>query len=98
MLPTLVHKKRAVRLSLQVERDLSAYLLTVTAINAAVGCATAAIIWLCGVTGPLLWGAVASCLNFVPIPRPFVGVVLFLARSRRSCSPVRWWDCLPTPC
>lgn len=79
VLPTLADKKQAVGLFLHVERDLSAYLLTVTAINAAVGCATAAIMWLCGITGSVLWGVVAFCLNFVPILGPFVGVVLFLA-------------------
>jgi predicted PurR-regulated permease PerM len=78
VLPTLTDKKQAVGIFLHVERDLSGYLLTVTAINAAVGCATAGIMWLCGVTGPVLWGVVAFCLNFVPILGPVVGVVLFL--------------------
>ncbi len=94
VLPTLADKKQAVGLSLHIERDLSAYLLTVTAINAAVGCATAAIMWSCGVTGPVLWGVVAFCLNFVPILGPFVGVVLFLAVGLVSFGAV-WGAILP---
>jgi predicted PurR-regulated permease PerM len=94
VLPTLRDKKQAVGIFLHVERDLSAYLLTVTAINAAVGCATAGIMWLCGVPGPILWGVVAFCLNFVPILGPFLGVVLFLGVGLVSFGAV-WRAVLP---
>jgi predicted PurR-regulated permease PerM len=79
VLPTFADKREAVEISLHVEHDLSAYLLTVTIINAVVGCATAGVMWVCGVPGPVLWGVVAFCLNFVPILGPFCGIVLFLA-------------------
>ena len=79
VLPTFADKREAVEISLHVERDLSAYLLTITIINAAVGCATAGVMWLCDVPGPVLWGVVAFCLNFVPILGPFCGIILFLA-------------------
>ena len=78
VLPRFSDKREAVRISLRVERDLSAYLLTITVINTAVGCATAGVMWLCDVPGPVLWGVVAFCLNFVPILGPFCGIVLFL--------------------
>jgi predicted PurR-regulated permease PerM len=55
VLPTFANKRDAVEISLQVERDLSAYLLTITVINAAVGCATGGVMWLCGVAAPVLW-------------------------------------------
>jgi predicted PurR-regulated permease PerM len=79
VLPTLSDKREAVEISLHVERDISVYLLTVTVINSVVGCATACVMWLCGVSGPILWGVVAFCLNFVPILGPLCGVLLFLA-------------------
>ncbi|MGA9491416.1 MAG: AI-2E family transporter [Mycobacterium sp.] len=79
VLPHSDDKRDAVEISMHMERDLSAYLLTITIINAVVGCATALVMWICGVPGPVLWGVVAFCLNFVPILGPFVGILLFLA-------------------
>jgi predicted PurR-regulated permease PerM len=83
-----------VEITLRVESDLSAYLLTITVINTAVGCATAGVMWLCAVPGPALWGVVAFCLNFVPILGPFCGIVLFLAVGLISKGPA-WAALLP---
>ena len=79
VLPRFDDKREAVEISMHMERDLSAYLLTITIINAVVGCATGLVMWICGVPGPVLWGVVAFCLNFVPILGPFFGVLMFLA-------------------
>ena len=94
VLPRYSDKREAVEISIRVERDLSAYLLTITIINSAVGCATAGVMWLCDVPGPVLWGAVAFCLNFVPILGPFCGIVLFLAVGLISKGPA-WAALLP---
>ena len=77
ILPRFKDKRRAVEISLHIERDISAYLLTVTAINAVVGMATAMVMLVCGVGDPVLWGVAAFGLNYVPILGPLVGVVLF---------------------
>jgi predicted PurR-regulated permease PerM len=79
VLPRFDDKREAVEISMHMERDLSAYLLTITIINAVVGCATALVMWICGVPGPILWGVVAFCLNFVPILGPFFGILMFMA-------------------
>jgi predicted PurR-regulated permease PerM len=50
--------------------------------------------WLCDVPGPVLWGVVAFCLNFVPILGPFCGIVLFLAAGLISKGPA-WAALLP---
>jgi predicted PurR-regulated permease PerM len=94
VLPTFANKREAVEISLHVERDLSAYLLTIAVINVAVGCATAGVMWLCDVPGPVLWGVVAFCLNFVPILGPFFGIILFLAVGLISKGPA-WAALLP---
>jgi predicted PurR-regulated permease PerM len=94
VLPTFANKREAVEISLHVERDLSGYLLTITVINAAVGCATAGVMWLCDVAAPVLWGVMAFCLNFVPILGPFCGIILFLAVGLISLGPV-WAALLP---
>ena len=94
ILPRFRDKRQAVEISLHVERDISAYLLTVTLINAVVGIATGLMMWACGVANPLLWGVVAFVLNFVPILGPMVGLVIFLMASVLSLG-VEWWALLP---
>lgn len=94
ILPRFRDKRRAVELSIHIERNVSVYLLTVTCINALVGGATGCVMWLCGVDSPSLWGAVAFALNFVPILGAMVGIVVFLMASILSLG-VNWWAVLP---
>jgi predicted PurR-regulated permease PerM len=94
ILPRFKDKRQAVELSQHIERDVSAYLLTITCINALVGVATGCDMWLFGVANPILWGAVAFVVNFVPILGPLVGIVVFLMASVVSLG-VSWWALLP---
>lgn len=94
ILPRFRDKRQAVEISLHVERDISAYLLTVTLINAIVGLATGIEMWACGVANPVLWGVLAFVLNFVPILGAMVGIVIFLMASVLSLG-VTWWALLP---
>ena len=73
ILPTFGNKRQAVDISQQIQGDISAYLVTITAMNAAVGVATAIAMYLCGVGDPLLWGTTAFLLNFIPILGPLLG-------------------------
>jgi predicted PurR-regulated permease PerM len=80
ILPTLQNKKQAVEITYEIQRTVSTYLGTVTVMNALVGLLTGIAAWLCGLGDPILWGALAFLLNFVPILGPLVGVtVLALA-------------------
>ena len=82
ILPQFAEKRQAVEISLHIERNVSAYLITVTLINVVVGLLTVrASCGLCGVANPLLWGVIAFVLNFVPILGPMVGIVVFLMAS-----------------
>jgi predicted PurR-regulated permease PerM len=94
ILPRFQDKRSAVELSLDIEKNVSAYLLTVTCINALVGIATGCVMWLCGVASPVLWGSVAFVLNFVPILGPMAGIVIFLMASVLSLG-VSWYAALP---
>lgn len=94
ILPRFKDKRQAVELSLHIEHDVSLYLLTVSCINAIVGVATGCVMWGCGVANPVLWGAVAFVLNFVPILGAMVGLVVFLMVSVLSLG-VTWWAVLP---
>jgi len=67
-----------VDISQKVENDISAYLITITIMNAAVGTVTAIVMWFTELGDTILWGAVAFLLNFVPILGPTAGVAIFL--------------------
>ena len=70
VLPRFASKRQAVDISQQIGRDISAYLLTITLMNALVGAATAFVMWATGVGDPVLWGTLAFLLNYVPMLGP----------------------------
>jgi predicted PurR-regulated permease PerM len=78
ILPHFSSKRQAVEISQQIESDVSAYLLTITIMNAAVGVATALVMLLTGVGDAIFWGTVAFLLNYAPILGPALGFVIFL--------------------
>lgn len=65
-------RSRFLSLSSILEYEVSKYLLTITLINATLGLAVAAALYALGMPNPLLWGAVAGLLNFIP----YLGSVL----------------------
>jgi predicted PurR-regulated permease PerM len=80
ILPSFKDKKQAVEISHEIERNISAYLVTISLMNAVVGIATGIETYLCGLADPILWGTLAFVLNYVIIVGPLTGVgVLFLA-------------------
>ena len=70
---------RALKTINDIEHNLSAYLLTVTCINLGVGVVIAAGMWLIGLPNPLLWGALAFALNYIPYIGPAIVHVLLFA-------------------
>ncbi|WP_457941030.1 AI-2E family transporter [Mesorhizobium sp. 10J20-29] len=72
-------KKRALRLVYDVEREISRYLLTVALINTGLGVAVALGLWGLGMPTPVVWGAAAAALNFLPYVGAVVTVVLVAA-------------------
>jgi len=92
ILLTFRDKRQAIEISQQIEHDISAYLITITIMNALVGLATACVMWLCGLGDPILWGAAAFLLNYIPFLGPAIGVVMFILLRRadeRSRVPAR---------
>jgi predicted PurR-regulated permease PerM len=74
--PTLTNKKRAVEIARETERQVSAYLLTITLVNALLGAVLGTTVWLLGLPNPALWGAMAFVLNFIPYLGPLIGIVV----------------------
>lgn len=68
----------ALRVFREIEDRLGAYLVTATFINIGLGVATTLITWALGLPSPLLWGALAGLLNYIPYLGPAV-MALILA-------------------
>src|SRR3984885_1314428 len=94
VLPNFSDKRQAVEISQHIEHDISAYLITITIMNAAVGLTTALAMWLCGLGDPILWGAVAFLLNYVPILGPMIGVAMFTLAGLLTAKTL-WLALLP---
>jgi predicted PurR-regulated permease PerM len=94
ILPRFSSKRQVVEISQQIESDISAYLVTFTIMNAAVGIAVAFAMWLTGVGDPILWGTVAFLLNYVPILGTALGVLIFLLAGLLTIDSL-WQALLP---
>jgi predicted PurR-regulated permease PerM len=94
VLPHFRNKRQAVDISQQIESDISAYLATITLMNAGVGVATGIVAAACGLGDPMLWGVIAFLLNYVPILGPMIGVITFLFAGLLSIDTL-WIAFLP---
>lgn len=65
-LPRFRHKKKVVAITNQIQKDISAYLATVSLINAGLGLAIGLGLYAVGLPNAVLWGTMAALLNFVP--------------------------------
>jgi predicted PurR-regulated permease PerM len=62
-----------------VELKVSKYLLTITMVNCGVGVVVALLMWAIGMPSPILWGALAAVLNYIPfVGQAFMALILFL--------------------
>jgi predicted PurR-regulated permease PerM len=68
-------QRRTAEIMVSIQQGMSRYLGTVIAINFAVGCAVAVLLYAFQMPNPLLWGALAMVVNFVPYVGPFVGIL-----------------------
>lgn len=94
ILPHFRDKKQAVEISHEIERNISAYLVTISLMNAAVGLATGIATYFCGLADPILWGTLAFVLNYVLILGPLTGVAIFFLAGLLTFDTV-WQALLP---
>jgi len=62
-----------------VEQKVSRFLLSITVINMLVGCVVGLVMWAIGMPSPLLWGAMAAALNYIPYVGQAVMILTLLA-------------------
>jgi len=67
---------RALKIMNDIESNLGGYLIVVTAINLSLGVATTLMAYLLDLPSPILWGAFAFVLNYVPYVGPAIMDVL----------------------
>ena len=79
ILPRLSDKKRSLRVLLDIESEVSRYLLTIGAINAGVGLCVGLAMAFFGMPNPILWGIAAALLNFIPFVGSLLGELLVFA-------------------
>jgi predicted PurR-regulated permease PerM len=94
ILPRFAAKRQAVEITNQIQSDVSAYLVIITLMNAALGATMALAAWLAGLGDPILWGTVAFLLNYVPILGPALAFSLFLLAGLLTVEPL-WQALLP---
>lgn len=76
LFPSGQQRTRIKRALFEVEEQMSRYLLITTSISLTVGTATWAFLAIIGMPNPLLWGAMAALLNFIPYLGALVTIVL----------------------
>lgn len=77
--PTFRDKRKAIGIVRDIERRISRYFLTISAINAALGVAVGLVLWWIGMPNPLLFGVMACLLNFIPYLGSIVGIAITFA-------------------
>lgn len=81
MLPRLHDRRKVVGISRQIQREVSTHLFTITLINFSLGgCVALATYWI-GLPDPLIWGAMAALLNFIPYLGAMGGMVILFGAS-----------------
>lgn len=76
LMPTFHDKRAVVAILTNIEREVSAYLITILLINSALGTVIGAGLYAIGLSNALFWGMLAAVLNFIPYIGYLVGVSL----------------------
>jgi len=73
--PDLRSQRRTADVLESIQRGMSRYLATLFCINLTVGTAVGTGMFFLHMPNPVLWGALAAIVNFVPYVGPFVGIL-----------------------
>jgi predicted PurR-regulated permease PerM len=78
VMPRWSDKRRAVEIVRQIEEQLFKYLFTVTCINVGLGTMVGIAFYLLGMPNPILWGAMAAFLTFIPYLGHMFGIIVVM--------------------
>jgi len=88
-------KKKALRIALDIERDVSHYLGTIALINLTLGLIVAVVLFAAGMPMAWSWGVTAAVLNLMPYIGPLIGVVLIAVAAVITFDGVWQWVLMP---
>jgi predicted PurR-regulated permease PerM len=94
--PRLADRQRAVDIAQEMERQISAYLLVTTVINAVFGFVVAIALWGMGMPNPILWGVVAAVTNFIPYLGGVICTAVIALAALLAFDNVWWAMMVPT--
>jgi predicted PurR-regulated permease PerM len=97
VLPTFSDKRQAVDIASEIQHQIGGYLITISLMNLVVGALAGLAMWSCGLGDPILWGALAFLLNYIPILGPLTGTGLFLVAGIVTLD-WPWQALLPAAC
>ncbi len=75
LIPASQDKRRAKQISVEIQSNLSRYLLSISIINFGLGTVIGIALYLLGMPNAWMWGAIAAMLNFVPYFGPVLGMI-----------------------
>lgn len=76
VMPTWGDKRKAFVITAEMQAQIARYLLTVAMINLCLGVAVGFAMWWAGMPTPILWGAMAATLNFIPYLGSLLGIII----------------------
>lgn len=82
------NQRRSLLITKQIQLDLFRYLAAVTAVNVALGAATAGVLYALDVPNALLWGAVAGLFNYAPLVGPAMTIVVLTIVGMTTFEPL----------
>jgi predicted PurR-regulated permease PerM len=94
MIPGLPEKQNIVEIASEIEQTASRYFTSVTLINAGVGVSVWICVGLLGLPHPLLWGAAAFLLHYIPFVGATGGIVAMTLVSLIHFDSI-WYALLP---
>jgi predicted PurR-regulated permease PerM len=97
VLPTFSDKRQAVDIASEIQHQIGGYLVTISLMNLLVGVVAGLAMWACGLGDPILWGALAFLLNYIPILGPLTGIGIFLLAGIVTLE-WPWQSLLPAAC
>lgn len=81
-------QRRSLVITKQIQLDLFRYLAAVTAVNIALGAATAGMLYALDVPNALLWGAVAGLFNYAPLVGPALTIIVLTIVGMTTFEPL----------
>ena len=88
VMPRLQDKKRALRIVYDIEQEVSRYLLSIGLINVILGMVVATVMFVLGMPMPIVWGVMATLLNFIPYLGAVIGVVIVTSFALVQFDPI----------